>query len=203
MNAVRSRYALAVLVVTAGIVLSADHAISAPAPAAGVAAPPAGPGWTGLSRPLEIIHARGELMAHMEELMVPIDTITLPSQPVRNVEQLRLNAEVVGAMLQAVPHLFPPTTNLYDPKSQAPPTIALPAIWKNFDSFYSLAQAASRLAEEFASTKGDSALRAAGLKLRAGCDACHDLYLRKYEPPKFLPSDYQFDFDPVFKPKKK
>jgi cytochrome c556 len=203
MKTARSRYALAILAPAAAIVLVAGQASSAPAPPAGLAAPPAGQGWTGLSKPLEIIHARGELMAHMEELMVPIDTITLPSQPVRNVEQLRLNAEVVGAMLQAVPHLFPPTTNLYDPKSQAPPTIALPAIWKNFDSFYSLAQSASHLAEEFAAARGDSALRAAGLKLRAGCDACHELYLRKYEPPKFLPSDYEFDFDAAFKPKKK
>ena len=150
-----------------------------------------------------MIHARLELMEHMEELMLPIDTISLPSQPVKNVEQMRLNAEVVGAMLQAVPHLFPPTTNLYDPKAQIPATIALPGIWKNFDSFYSLAQAASHSAEEFANARGDRAMRAASLKLRAGCDACHDLYLRKYEPPKFLPSDYEFDFDSALKPKKK
>ena len=167
------------------------------------AAPTAGPGWTGLTRPQEIIHARLELMEHMEELMVPIDTITLPSQPVRNVEQLRLNAEVVGAMLQAVPHLFPPTTNLYDPGARTPATIALPGIWKNFDSFYSLAQAASHSAEEFANAKGDAAMRAASAKLRAGCDACHELYLRKYEPPKFLPSDYQFDFDAALKSMKR
>ena len=78
-----------------------------------------------------------------------------------------------------------------------------PAIWKNFDSFYSLAQGASKLAEEFADTKGDRALRAASLKLRAGCDACHELYLRKYEPPKVLPSDFQFDFDAALGLKKK
>ena len=165
--------------------------------------PANGPGWTGLSKPLEMIHARQELMEHMEELMQPIDTISLPSQPVRDLERLRFNAEVVGAMLLSVPHLFPPTTNLYDPKSREPKTIALPAIWKNFDSFYSLAQGASKLAEEFASTKGDRALRAASLKLRAGCDACHELYLRKYEPPKVLPSDFLFDFDAALGLKKK
>ena len=45
-------------------------------------------------------------------------------------------------MLLALPHLFPPTTNLYDPKAAQPATLALPPIWKDFDSFYTLAGAA-------------------------------------------------------------
>ena len=39
-------------------------------------------------------------------------------------------------MLLAVPLLFPPTTNLYDPKAETPTTIALPAIWQSFPAFY-------------------------------------------------------------------
>jgi len=150
-----------------------------------------------------VIHARGELMEHMEMLMMPIDTITVQTGAVKNIDLLHQNAEAVSAMLLAVPHLFPPTTNLYDPKSQTPPTIALPAIWKNFDSFYGLAQAASKAAEEMGTVLGDKALRAASLKLRASCDACHTLYLRKYEMPKVLPSDYTFDFDAALGRKKK
>jgi len=164
-------------------------------------APPAGPGWTGLTKPKDVIHARGELMEHMEELMRPIDTITVG--PVKDVDQLHFNAEVVGAMLKAVPHLFPPTTNLYDPKVTAPETIALPAIWQNWDSFYQLAQAASKSAEDFAQTKGDAALRAASRRLRASCDACHTLYLRKYEPPKVKASDADFDFSSALPPNRK
>jgi cytochrome c556 len=163
---------------------------------------PAGPGWTGLTKPRDVIHARGELMEHMEELMRPIDTITVERGPVKNVEQLHFNAEVVGAILTAVPHLFPPTTNLYDPKVTAPDTIALPAIWKNWESFYQLAQAASKSAEAFAATKGDAALRSASLKLRASCDACHTLYLRKYESPKVKASDAEFDFSSAFPARK-
>jgi cytochrome c556 len=162
--------------------------------------PQAAPGWTGLSKPNEVIHARAELMEHMEELMRPIDTITV--QPVRDRELLRFNAEVLGAMLGAVPHLFPPTTNLYDPKAITPETLALPAIWRNFDCFYSLAEAARRAAEEFAASKGDAALRNASLKLRASCDACHALYLRKYMPPQAQPSDYLFDFSSAFPAKR-
>jgi len=162
----------------------------------------AGPGWTGMTKPKDVIHARGELMEHMEELMRPIDTITVTPGPVKGVDQLHFNAEVVGAILTAVPHLFPPTTNLYDPKSLAPETIALPAIWKNWDSFYQLSLSASKAAEAFAATKGDAALRSASLKLRASCDACHTLYLRKYESPKVKASDAEFDFSSALPAKK-
>lgn len=163
---------------------------------------PSGPGWTGRTNPKDVIHARGELMEHMEELMRPIDTITVTPGPVKNVDLLHFNAEVVGAILTAVPHLFPPTTNLYDPKATTPDTIALPAIWQNWDTFYRLAQAASKSAEEFAQTNGGPALRAASRRLRASCDACHTLFLRKYESPKVKASDAEFDFSSALPAKK-
>jgi cytochrome c556 len=163
------------------------------------AVPGQGQGWTGVTMPKAVIAARQEVMEHMEILMKPIDTITVSG--VRNVEQLHENAEVLGAILMAVPHLFPPTTNLYDPKVTMPATLALPAIWQNFDSFYSLAAAASKSADTFAVTKGSAQLRAASLKLRASCDACHTLYLRKYESPKVLESDYKFDFESALRRK--
>jgi cytochrome c556 len=140
-----------------------------------------------------VIAAREELMKQIELLMQPIDTITV--EPVTDVQRLHSNAEVIGAMLLAVPHLFPPTTNLYDPKVQQPETLALPAIWRDFPSFYALAGAAAKAAESMSTAKGTGPLRAASLKLRASCDACHALFLRKYEGPKTLDSDSQFDFD--------
>jgi len=165
-------------------------------------APAAAPGWTGLTNPKDVIQARGELMEHMEELMRPIDTITVTPGPLKNVDVLRFNAEVVGAMLKAVPHLFPPTTNLYDPKALTPETIALPAIWQNWDSFYRLAQASSKAAEEFAAAQASPAMRLASRRLRASCDACHALFLRKYEPPRTKASDAEFDFNSAFPAKK-
>jgi cytochrome c556 len=116
---------------------------------------------------------------------------------------LHQNAEVIGAMLLAVPHLFPPTTNHFDPKVRDPETLALPAIWKDFGTFYRLAAAASAAAEKMAEAEGDANLRQASLALRASCDACHTLFLRKYQPPEVLPSDTNFDFDSALGIKKK
>ncbi len=157
-------------------------------------------GWTGLTKPMDIIEAREEVMEHMEDLMEPIDTIQV--EPVRNVDQLRSNAGAIGAMLLAVPHLFPPTTNLYEPQGPQFLTLALPPIWKQFDTFYSLAHAASQAADDMADAQGDAALRAASLKLRHSCDACHTLFLRKYIPSNPGPSDYDFDFDDAIARKK-
>lgn len=188
---------LAITITTLAITTLAEAA----APPA-TSAPPSGPSWTGLTKPKDVIAARGKLMESMEILMEPLDTITIQTGPVKNVDLLHKNAQAIAGILTALPHLFPPTTNLYDPKSQTPATIALPAIWQNFDAFYQLAGAASKAAQEMSATNGDKALRAASLKLRGSCDACHALFLRKYEPPKTQSSDEQFDFDKALGNKK-
>jgi cytochrome c556 len=165
------------------------------APPATAAAPvvlPQGDGWTGLTHPKEIITARLELMEHMEELMKPIDTLQV--EDVSDAAVVKFNAEVVGAILTAVPHLFPPTTNLYDPEVLIPETLALPQVWQQFDTFHKLADAAVKEAGSMAEAEGLQAQRAQSLKLRASCDACHELFLRKYTPPVTQPSDYEFDF---------
>jgi cytochrome c556 len=158
-----------------------------PTPASG------GPSWTGVTRPMDVIAARQELMEHAEILMEPIDTITI--KEVKNEDLLRSNAQAIEAMLTALPHLFPPTTNLYDYKVQEPKTLALPAIWRNFETFYKLATAASHAAEAMSETHGKQQLRSASLRLRASCDACHTLFLRPYTGPQFQDSDYEFDFE--------
>jgi cytochrome c556 len=165
---------------------------NSPQPVATSTAPPVAAAATA-SPPADIIHARFKLMEQMDQLMVPIDTIQ--STPVKNPDQLRANARAISAMLLSVPHLFPSDTNLYDPKVTEPATLALPNIWKNFDSFRQLAAATSRAANELSVAEGDAALRAAGGKLRAGCTACHTLYLREYAPSKPQASDQDFDFD--------
>ncbi len=186
----RTLIALAVLATTAalaGIALAADAAAGK------------GQGWTGITKPKDVITARQELMEHVEELMEPIDTITV--KDTNDLDTLRLNGEVITAMLLALPHLFPPTTNLYDPKVAQPATLALPPIWNNFDNFYTLAGAAANAATELAETKGKAGMKTASLKLRASCDACHALYLRPYQPPKVLPSDLNFDFESALRKK--
>ena len=176
-----------ILALLATVLLSAGHSLAADP------GPGQGPGWTGITNPKDVITARQELMEHIEILMEPIDTIQVKDS--FDTDKLHAAAETVSAMLLAVPHLFPPTTNLYDPKAEMPATLALPAIWKDFGTFYRLAGAASQTAEAMAAAEGKEPLRAASLRLRASCDACHTLYLRPYAPPKVLDSDYKFDFD--------
>jgi cytochrome c556 len=161
--------------------------------------PTGGPGWTGLTNPPAVIAARQELMEHAEILMEPIDTITI--KDVTNAELLRQNALAIEAMLTAFPHLFPPTTNLFDPKVTEPKTLALPAIWKSYDDFYKLATAAASAAEAMSETHGKQQLRNASLRLRASCDACHALFLRPYTGPTFQDSDYKFDFESAIRKK--
>jgi cytochrome c556 len=184
----RAFIARALLTTTAALVGLAHAASAGPGP---------GPGWTGVTHPKDVITARQELMEHIEILMEPIDTIQV--EDVKNPEQLRANAEAIGAMLLALPHLFPPTTNLFDPKVEEPATLALPAIWKSFDDFYKLAAAAATAAEKMSETQGKEPLRTASRALRASCDACHTLYLRPYVPPKVLDSDRNFDFESALK----
>lgn len=195
----RAALGIAAVLVGAGGTLFADRAVAADAAPRASPAPAPGPGWTGLSNPGAVIAARQELMEHIEILMEPIDTIQV--KEVKDPALLHANAETISAMLLALPHLFPPTTNLYDPKVQAPATLALPAIWNNFASFYQLAAAAAHAAEAMANTEGKEPLRAASRNLRASCDACHALYLRKYQPPKVLDSDYEFDFESALRKK--
>jgi cytochrome c556 len=174
------------VVALAGVALSAE------------AGPGDGPGWTGITNAKDVIAARGELMEEIEHLMEPIDTFAVVDTD--NLDGLRLNANTVHVMLLALPHLFPPTTNLYDPKAETPATLALPAIWKNFDDFYRLAGAASKAAETMADAPATKPqLRAEGLALRASCDACHALYLRPYHESKVTDADVNFDFDSVLK----
>src|SRR5690606_27446716 len=102
---------------------------------------PPEPGWTGLTSPKAVIAARQALMTELERLMRPVDThaATGTGDPAA----LREAAQSIAAMLQAVPHLFPPTTNLFDPAAESPPTLALPAVWENFAAFEQLAVVAT------------------------------------------------------------
>ena len=177
-----ARALLATVAALAGVALAAD-----------AAAPGNGPGWTGITNPKDVITARQELMEEIEHLMEPIDTFQVKDDA--DAEKLRASAGTIAAMLLAVPHLFPPPTNLHDPTTLMPETLALPAIWKDFGAFYKLAANASSAAQKMAETTGKEPLRAAGSRLRASCDACHALYLRVYVPPKFMESDYEFDFE--------
>src|ERR1044072_4108492 len=150
-----------------------------------------------LDKPEEFIAARQSLMADLEEKMQPIDSFTVGV----TAEPAALDAAAleISKALATVPRLFPPSTNLYDPKVEEPVTIALPAIWKDFGTFEKLAAAASGSAKLLASKTDAAALKSGALALRASCDACHALFLRPYTAAKPNDQDASFDFDSVFK----
>jgi cytochrome c556 len=157
--------------------------------------PADGPAWTGRAYPQDVIAARQELMTQIEQLMRPIDTFA--SGESGDAAPLRAAASSVAAMLAAVPHLFPPTTNLYDPAAEMPVTLALPAVWTDFRTFYELAAASHGAATRLAAATEPAGLRGAAQGLRASCDACHALYLRPYVPSGVSSEDLEFDFESV------
>ena len=161
------------------------------------AALPQGAGWTASAHAKDIIAARQDLMMRIEQLMIPIDGLQVGDKA--DAKVLREHGEVIAAMLAAVPHLFPPNTNLFDPAAAEPATLALPAIWQNFDGFYAMAGAAATAARDFAKAEGKDAQKKAGLALRATCDACHMLNLRPFKEAKAQASDQNFDFDSALK----
>ena len=158
-----------------------------------------GPGWTGITNPKAVITAREELMVAVESLMEPIDSLDV--RPPKDPKLINYNADKIAKILLALPHLFPPTTNLYDPKAEQPETLALPAIWQSWDNFYQLAGASSAAAKKLSETWGGTPeeLDEAGDAIRATCDACHALYLRPFVPSKVSEQDLNFDFDSVLK----
>jgi cytochrome c556 len=161
-------------------------------------APGADPSWTGITHPEELIEARRALMDRAEDLMKPIDSFTVGEAA--DPKELRANAETIGAMLHAVPHLFPPTTNLFDPQAHDPPTLALPTIWQRFAAFETFAENAQRMAAALEESADGEPLRAASVQLRSACDACHAGFMKPYTPPVITDEDRNFDFDSVLPP---
>jgi cytochrome c556 len=161
------------------------------------AAPGAEPGWTGVTEPDEVIEARRALMTAAETLMKPVDGFIV-GEPA-DAATLRASAATIEPMLLALPHLFPPTTNLFDPAAHDPPTTALPTIWQRFLAFQTFAESAQRAAAALAMSEDGEPLRAASARLRASCDACHAAFMKPYTPPVVTEEDKAFDFDSVLK----
>jgi cytochrome c556 len=154
---------------------------------------PEGPGWTGLTEPAEVIEARRLLMVEAERLMKPIDEFSIggPGDP----GALRSAATTLEPLLLALPHLFPPTTNLFDPAALDPPTVALPTIWQQFAAFQTFAESAERAAAALAAADDGEPLRAASARMRAACDTCHAAFMKPYVPPQVTDEDRNFDFE--------
>lgn len=154
------------------------------------------PGRTGSTAVDDIIAARQALMSEIERLMLPIDLYAV-GEPAE-AEAMRSAAMSISRMLLATPHLFPPTTNLFDAQAELPKTIAMPAIWENFSGFYALARSATAAADALSYSETPDELRHNALGLRASCDACHAAFMLPYEPPTLSGDEVDLDFDALF-----
>lgn len=190
------RTVVAILALVVGLAVAVVMQRATPDAGEEQAGPVSGEGWTGLSEPEEIIEARRVLMIQMEPLMRPIDAFTA-GEP-GDLPGLRSAAATLESMLLAFPHLFPPTTNRYDPTTRESPTFALPAIWENFAAFRTVSETAVMAAAAIAAAEDEESLRTAGRSLRASCDGCHAVFAKPYTPPKVTQDDLEFDFDSVF-----
>jgi cytochrome c556 len=154
-----------------------------------------GQGWTGLTEPEEVIEARRLLMVEAQRLMQPIDKFSIGGTG--DPAALRSAATTLEPLLLALPHLFPPTTNLFDPAELDPPTVALPAIWQRFAAFQTFAESAEHAAAALAAAGDGEPLREASARLRAACDTCHVQFMKPYTPPVVTDEDRNFDFESV------
>lgn len=141
----------------------------------------------------EVIEARRVLMLEAQRQMTPIDNYTLGTPA--DAAALKSAAQTIEALLLALPHLFPPDTNLFDPATREPPTIALPAIWESFAAFQQMGVASESAAARLIAADGEEPLRDAARALRASCDACHAAFTKPYVPPQVTDEDRDFDFE--------
>ena len=90
-------------------------------------------------------------------------------------------ADTISVMLSSFPHMFPPSTNQWQPNVERDPatdTIASPDVWRNFPDFYQRAQTASKFALDAARAKNGAEFRALIGQLRVACNSCHAIYMK-------------------------
>jgi len=130
--------------------------------------------------PKEIIVARKVLMGTIGDNMYPIDEMLETGKI--DLDAAHLNLESISAMLLVFPHLFPPSTNLWNSNAKRDPatdTLADASIWESNSTFYGDAIAASKYA--FAASRATSIgdFRKSARDLRLTCDGCHSTYQHK------------------------
>jgi len=136
-------------------------------------------GLTGGDRPDEVIMARQLLMEGMEEEMMVVE-LSVEGKDIK-LPELQTRAYSMNRLLAAFPHLFPPQTK---PPTDGSPSLtsASPAIWENFDDFYSKVMAAAMVAFDAGQAADADKFKEQVKLLRAACDSCHAQYM-KVEPP--------------------
>lgn len=128
----------------------------------------------------DAIFARKLVMDAISTNMDELETMTSSKNEI-NLTEGHEHADIISVILTALPHLFPPNTNLWKANPERDPgrdTSASPELWANFSDFYARAAAASKIAYKASRAKQESAFRASIGELRTACDSCHAAYLK-------------------------
>jgi cytochrome c556 len=162
------------MIVTLGLVLTLAMA-TAFAPAIGQNQTT---GLTGVNKPGDVVQARQTVMDGIDTEMQDIDQAGAGERV--PLDTLKAHADRITTLLTAFPHLFPPQTQ---PSPDAPiPTTAAPAVWKEFEDFYSRATAAAKTAFDASQAATLDQFRPLGMDLRTACDSCHAKYMQVDQP---------------------
>ncbi len=135
---------------------------------------------SGMPPPKDTIFARKILMGAIDMNMDEIETMLAPGGKFEPAEAVE-HSDTISIMLMSFPHLFPPSTNQWQPNVDRDPatdTAASPDLWRNFPDFYQRAQAASKLALEATRAKSGNEFKGLIGQLRAACNGCHAAYMK-------------------------
>jgi cytochrome c556 len=135
------------------------------------------PGLTGINHATDVVQARQLLMTQIDEDMQLVDLAAGGKD--FPLDELKTNANRLSIMLGAFPHLFPPQTK---PGPDEFSTAAAPAIWQDFEAFYSLSDTAAKVAYDASQATAIDQFRESAKKLRAACDGCHGKYMKVEAP---------------------
>jgi cytochrome c556 len=125
----------------------------------------------------DVIFARKTLMNSICEKMTAIETMI--SLRRIDFEYARRQADAMSAMLLAFPHLFPPSSNQWNPNVDPDPetdTYASTELWTGFSDFYLRSAAAAKTAHDLSRADTIDDVKTRARELRIICDTCHALY---------------------------
>jgi cytochrome c556 len=128
----------------------------------------------------DTIFARKILMGAIDMNMDEIETMLAPGGKFEPAEAVE-HSDTISIMLMSFPHLFPSSTNQWQPNVDRDPatdTAASPDLWRNFPDFYQRAQTASKLALDATRAKNGNEFKGLIVQLRAACNACHAAYMK-------------------------
>jgi cytochrome c556 len=127
--------------------------------------------------PKDVILARKALMNFMCDKMMDIERMIATGHI--DIAGARGNADAISAMFMALPHLFPPGSNQWNPNAVPDPetdTYASPEVWTRFADFYRLSAASAQSAHDMSRATNVEEFKSRARELRIICDECHALY---------------------------